>query len=112
VGDTVFGRIVRGEAAAQIVYEDDRALAFRDIAPCAPVHVLVVPRQPIERLSTAAAGDEALLGHLLLVATRVARQQGLRDFRVVINDGPGAGQTVSHLHLHVLGGRPLGWPPG
>jgi histidine triad (HIT) family protein len=112
MGDTVFGRIVRGEAPAEIVYQDDRALAFRDIAPCAPTHILVVPRRPIERLAAAEAGDEALLGHLLLVAARVARQAGLRDFRLVVNDGPGAGQTVDHLHLHVLGGRRLAWPPG
>ena len=112
MSDTVFGRIVRGEAPAEIVYQDDRAVAFRDIAPCAPVHILVIPREPIERLAAAGDGDAALLGHLLRVATRVARQEGLRDFRVVINDGPEAGQTVYHLHLHVLGGRPLDWPPG
>ena len=108
----MFGRIVRGEAPAEIVYEDDRAMAFRDIAPSAPTHILVIPREPIERLAATGDGDAALLGHLLRVAARVARQQGLRDFRVVINDGPGAGQTVAHLHLHVLGGRPFDWPPG
>ena len=112
MADTVFGQIARGEAPAEIVYQDDRALAFRDIAPCAPVHILVIPRQPFERLVGTADGDAPLLGHLLRVATRVARQEGLRDFRVVINDGPGAGQTVFHVHLHVLGGRRLGWPPG
>ena len=83
-----------------------------EISPQAPTHLLVIPRQGIERLSEAEDGDEELLGHLLRVATRVARDAGLSDFRVVVNDGAGAGQTVFHLHLHVLGGRPLRWPPG
>lgn len=112
MSDTIFGRIARGELPARVVYEDDRCLAFHDVAPQAPVHLLVIPRQPIERLSRAGAGDEALLGHLLLVAARVAREAGLADYRLVVNDGAGAGQTVFHLHLHVLGGRPLAWPPG
>jgi histidine triad (HIT) family protein len=112
MSDTVFGRIARGELPARIVYEDDRCLAFHDVDPKAPVHLLVIPRQPIARLSQAETGDEALLGHLLLVAARVAREVGLADYRLVVNDGPGAGQTVFHLHLHVLGGRPLTWPPG
>jgi histidine triad (HIT) family protein len=110
--DTVFGRIARGELPAQLVYEDDRCVAFPDIDPKAPVHLLVIPRQPIERLSHAQPGDEALLGHLLRVAARVAREAGLADYRLVVNDGAGAGQTVFHLHVHVLGGRPLAWPPG
>lgn len=97
---------------ADIVYEDDRALAFRDVNPQAPTHLLVIPRQPIDRLSGAAEDDEALLGHLLLVAKRVAADAGLEDFRLVVNNGPGAGQTVYHLHIHVLGGRPMTWPPG
>jgi len=110
--DTIFGRIARGELPARIVYEDDRCLAFHDIDPKAPVHLLVIPRKPIARLSRAQADDAALLGHLLLVAARVAREAGLADARFVVNDGAGAGQTVFHLHVHVLGGRPLGWPPG
>lgn len=110
--DTIFGRIARGEVPARIVYEDDRCLAFHDIDPKAPVHLLVIPRKPIPRLSRAEAEDEALLGHLLLVAARVAREAGLSDARFVVNDGAGAGQTVFHLHVHVLGGRPLTWPPG
>jgi histidine triad (HIT) family protein len=112
VSDTIFGRIARGELPARIVYEDDRCLAFHDVDPKAPVHLLVIPRQPIARLSQAEAGDEALLGHLLVVAARVAREAGLGDARFVVNDGAGAGQTVFHLHVHVLGGRPFTWPPG
>ncbi len=112
MADTIFGKIAKGEAAAEIVYEDDRALAFRDAAPKAPTHILVIPRKPITRLSEAGDEDEALLGHLLLVARRVAADAGLKDFRLVLNDGAGAGQTVFHLHLHVMGGRRLQWPPG
>lgn len=107
--DTIFGMIERGEAPAEIVYQDDRALAFRDIAPKAPTHILVIPRKPITRLSEAGDEDEALLGHLLLVARRVAADAGLKDFRLVVNDGAGAGQTVFHLHVHVMGGRNLPW---
>lgn len=112
MSDTLFARIARGEVPADVVYEDDRALAFRDIAPQAPTHVLVIPRKPIQRLSEADPDDESLLGHLMTVAARVAEQEGLEDFRVVVNNGAGAGQTVFHLHLHVLGGRSLSWPPG
>jgi len=112
VSDTLFGKIARGELQADVVYEDDRAVAFRDIAPQAPTHVLVIPRKPIARLSESEDADEALLGHLLGVARRVARQEGLADFRLVVNDGAGAGQSVFHLHVHVLGGRPFRWPPG
>jgi histidine triad (HIT) family protein len=110
--DTIFGKIARGEASAKIVYEDDRALAFHDVNPQAPTHLLVIPRRPIERLSAAEDADAPLLGHLLMVANRVAADAGLADFRVVVNNGAGAGQAVFHLHLHVLGGRPLSWPPG
>ncbi len=112
MADTIFGRIARGEAAADLVYEDDQAVAFRDLNPQAPVHILVIPRKPIARLSEAAADDEALLGHLFRVATRVAQDADLSDWRVVVNDGAGAGQSVFHLHVHVIGGRPLSWPPG
>jgi len=110
--DTLFAKIARGEVPADIVYEDDLALAFRDIHPQAPSHLLVIPRKPIERLSRADDDDAELLGHLMGVARKVAAQEGLTDFRLVVNDGAGAGQTVFHLHLHVLGGRPLSWPPG
>ena len=112
MADTIFGRIERGEASAEIVYEDDRALAFRDLNPAAPTHVLVIPRKPLETLAAAGEEDESLLGHLLLVANRVAKDAGLENFRVVINNGAGSGQTVFHLHVHVLGGRGFGWPPG
>ena len=112
MSDTIFGKIARGEVRADFVYQDDRCLAFRDIDPKAPTHLLVIPRKPIARLSEAAPDDEALLGHLLLVAARVAREAGLGEFRLVANDGAGAGQSVFHLHVHVLGGRPFGWPPG
>jgi histidine triad (HIT) family protein len=112
VTDTIFGRIARGEMPADTVYEDDRAVVFRDINPQAPTHLLVIPRRGIARLSDTGEDDEALLGHLMLVAARVARDAGLRDYRLVLNDGAGAGQSVFHLHLHVLGGRPLHWPPG
>ena len=110
--DTIFGKILRGEILCDEVYSDEQCLAFRDVAPQAPVHVLVIPRKPIESLRSCVAEDAALLGHLLLVAARVAKQEGLDDFRTVINSGHGAGQTVFHLHVHVIGGRPLAWPPG
>ena len=110
--DTIFARILRGEIPCDQVFADEHCLAFRDVAPQAPVHVLVIPRQPIPELAQASAEDQALLGHLLLVAARVARQEGLEAFRTVINSGAAAGQTVFHLHVHVIGGRPLAWPPG
>ena len=110
--DTIFGKIARGEAPADLVYEDDHALAFRDLNPQAPTHVLVIPRKPIDRLANAAAEDAELLGHLMLVASRVAAQEGPEDWRLVVNNGAGVGQSVFHLHLHVIGGRPMGWPPG
>ncbi len=112
MADTIFGKIERGEVPAEIVYEDDRALAFRDLNPVAPTHLLVIPRKPLETLTAAGTADESLLGHLLLVAKRVAQDAGLENFRVVINNGAGSGQTVFHLHVHVLGGRGFGWPPG
>ena len=110
--DTIFGKILRGEIPCDEVYSDALCLAFRDVAPQAPTHVLVIPRQPIESLRSAGDSDQALLGHLLLVAARVAKHEGLDDWRTVINSGTGAGQTVFHLHVHVIGGRPLAWPPG
>ncbi|MFN9629873.1 MAG: histidine triad nucleotide-binding protein [Cyanobacteriota bacterium] len=110
--DTIFARILRGEIPCETVFSDERCLAFRDVNPQAPVHVLVIPRKPIPSLAEAEPEDQGLLGHLLLVAAQVARQEGLVGWRTVINSGEEAGQTVFHLHVHVLGGRPMAWPPG
>ncbi|ABB57420.1 histidine triad nucleotide-binding protein [Synechococcus elongatus] len=111
--DTIFGKIIRREIPADIVYEDDLCLAFRDVAPQAPVHILVIPKQPIANLLEATAEHQALLGHLLLTVKAIAAQEGLTEgYRTVINTGPAGGQTVYHLHIHLLGGRSLAWPPG
>ena len=111
--DTVFGKIARGEIPANIVYEDDLAIAFKDVNPQAPTHILVIPKQPIPQLEAATPAERDLLGHLLLTAKTVAQQAGLTNgYRVVINNGADGGQTVAHLHLHILGDRPLLWPPG
>ena len=109
---TIFQKIIDKEIPADIVYEDEEALAFRDIQPQAPTHDLVIPRKPIANVAAMDAGDKELLGHLLWVAGEVARQEGLEDYRLVTNNGEGAGQSVFHLHVHLLGGRALGWPPG
>ncbi|XP_017893522.1 histidine triad nucleotide-binding protein 1 [Ceratina calcarata] len=112
-GDTIFGKILRKEIPCTFIYEDDKCVAFSDINAQAPVHFLVIPRKPIEQLSKAEDEDEALLGHLMIVARKVAKQQGLDNgFRLVINDGKNGAQSVYHLHLHVLGGRQMHWPPG
>ncbi len=111
--ETIFSKIIRKEIPADIVYEDNLAIAFRDINPQAPVHILVIPKQAIAKLSDAESKDHALMGHLLLTAKRVAEQEGLANgYRLVINTGPDGGQTVYHLHLHLLGGRQMHWPPG
>ena len=110
--ETLFSKIISREIPADIVFEDERALAFRDIAPQAPFHVLVIPKEPIAKVADATSGQEALLGHLLRVAGRVAADAGHLDYRLVVNNGAGAGQTVFHLHVHVLAGRDLQWPPG
>jgi histidine triad (HIT) family protein len=114
MGDTIFGKIARGEIPADLVYEDEHALAFRDLAPQAPSHILVIPRKPIQSLAHASDEDAALLGHLMRVCARVAQAEGLAEdgYRVVTNIGEHGGQSVLHLHLHVLGGRSLQWPPG
>ena len=110
---TLFGKIIRREIPANIVYEDDLCLAFRDINPQAPTHVLLVPKKEIGMLSSATAEDQALLGHMMLAAGKVARQLGAGDtFRLVVNNGEQAGQSVFHLHLHILAGRRMRWPPG
>jgi histidine triad (HIT) family protein len=113
MSETIFSKIIRKEIPADIVYEDDLALAFRDVNPQAPVHILVIPKQAIVSIATATAADVELLGHLLLTVQRVATQEGLaKGYRVVINTGDDGGQTVFHLHLHLLGKRQMTWPPG
>ena len=111
---TLFEKIIARQIPADIVHEDDLVIAFRDIRPQAPVHIIVIPKQPIPRIGEAQPGDAAVLGHLLLAAAEVARKAGLGEtgFRLVINNGRDGGETVPHLHCHVLGGRALGWPPG
>lgn len=111
---TLFEKIIAREVPAEIVFEDDLVLAFKDINPQAPVHLLIVPKRSIPRIGEAEPGDHAVLGHLLLKAAEVARGQGLESggYRLVINHGKGAGESVPHLHCHILGGRPMKWPPG
>jgi histidine triad (HIT) family protein len=110
---TLFGKIIRREIPASIVYEDDLCLAFRDINPQAPTHVLLIPKKEIPRLVDATPQDQAVLGHLMLVAGKIARDLGVEDaFRLVVNNGADAGQSVFHLHLHIIAGRKLTWPPG
>jgi histidine triad (HIT) family protein len=110
---TLFEKIIQREIPADIVYEDDQVLAFKDINPAAPTHVLVIPKKPIPRVAEADAEDQSLLGHLLLKATEVAKDLKLENgFRLVINNGPDGGESVPHMHCHILGGRSLQWPPG
>jgi histidine triad (HIT) family protein len=111
---TLFEKIIAREIPAQIVHEDSHCIAFRDISPQAPVHILVVPKKPVPRVAAAEAADEPLLGHLLVTAAEIAKKEGIADsgFRVVVNNGPHGGETVPHLHVHLLGGRPMNWPPG
>lgn len=108
----VFARILRREIPAQLLHEDEHCVAFRDVHPQAPLHFLVIPKRPIARLGDAGPADAQVLGHLLLTAAAVARSLGHPEHRVVINNGAAAGQTVFHLHVHVLAGRQLDWPPG
>ncbi len=114
MSETIFSKIVRKEIPAAILYEDELALAFRDIHPQAPVHFLVIPKEPISSLDAMTQEQCGLLGHLQWVASQVAREQGLSEggYRVVTNIGTDGGQSVAHLHYHVLGGRHLSWPPG
>jgi histidine triad (HIT) family protein len=111
---TLFEKIVAREVPATIVFEDDQVLAFHDIKPQAPAHVLIIPKKPIPRISEAGPADHQVLGHLLLKAAEVAGKLGLSTsgYRLVINNGPDAGEAVPHLHLHILGGRRMNWPPG
>lgn len=112
MSETIFAKIINREIPADIIHEDDQCLAFRDVNPQAPTHFLVIPKKPIAKLSDSGSDDQPLLGHLLLVASQVAKAEGLEDFRLNINNGAGASQTVFHLHIHVLGGRSFSWPPG
>jgi len=113
VADTIFTKIINRQIPADIVYEDEQCLAFKDINPQAPVHLLLIPKQPLDMLSNARPGDQAMLGHLLLAAGKIARQLKVDGaFRVVINNGEEGGQAVFHLHMHLLAGRPFRWPPG
>jgi histidine triad (HIT) family protein len=111
---TLFEKIIDREIPAQIVYEDDLVLAFRDIKPAAPVHLLIIPKKPIPRIAQARPEDHQVLGHLLLKAAEIAAQLGVNQtgYRLVINNGAAAGESVPHLHCHILGGRPMAWPPG
>ncbi len=110
---TLFEKIAAREIPATIVHEDEHCMAIKDISPQAPVHILVFPKKRISRVGQASEADAPLLGHLLLSAANIAREQKLGDgFRLVINNGPHGGETVPHLHVHLLGGRQLGWPPG
>jgi histidine triad (HIT) family protein len=111
---TVFEKIIARQIPARLVYEDEQVLAFHDIHPQAPTHLLVIPRKPISRVAEAKLEDQALLGHLLLKAAEVAAAAGLKEggYRLVINSGPDGGESVPHLHCHILGGRRMGWPPG
>lgn len=114
MADTIFDKIIRREIPADIVYEDDEILAFRDIAPAAPVHVLFIPKKAIATLNDASAADAAPIGKLVLAAARWAKSQGFAEkgYRVVMNCNPEGGQTVFHIHLHLLAGRQMHWPPG
>ena len=113
MSETIFQKIIDKELAADIVYEDDSCLAFKDINPVAPIHILVIPKKRIEKISDSNTEDKELLGHLFLVAGNIARELGIEDaFRLVVNNGAGAQQTVFHLHIHLIAGREFNWPPG
>ncbi|MCK5432840.1 MAG: histidine triad nucleotide-binding protein [Gammaproteobacteria bacterium] len=113
MSDTLFSKIIQREIPADIVYEDEQCLAFHDINPQAPVHILVIPKKPLTMVSDAADGDQTLLGHLLMTASKIAKQEGYGEaFRLVVNNGKDAGQEVFHLHVHILAGRSFAWPPG
>lgn len=113
MAETLFEKIINREIPAEIIYEDDLSIVIKDIQPQAPTHLLIIPKKVIPKLSDASNNDELILGHLMLVAGKVANQLDLNDtFRIVINNGAKAGQSVFHLHLHLLSGRSLNWPPG
>ena len=112
--ETVFTQIIEKKKPAEIIYEDDEVVAFKDINPQAPVHVLIVPRKPIPKLTAADESDKAILGKMVMVARKIAKDFGLDEdgFRLLMNEGKNGGQTIYHLHFHLLGGRRLMWPPG
>ncbi len=111
--ETIFDKIISKEIPAEIVYEDDQCLAFKDVNPQAPVHILIIPKKSIAKIADADVQDQNILGYLMLKAGEIADELGVKDaFRLVINNGEGAGQTVFHLHIHLLAGRALAWPPG
>ena len=113
MSETIFQKIIDKELAADIVYEDDSCLAFKDINPVAPIHILVIPKKRIEKISDSNTEDRELLGHLFLVAGNIARDLCIEEaFRLVVNNGAGAQQTVFHLHIHLIAGREFNWPPG
>ena len=112
MSDNIFLKIVNKELPGDIVYEDDIAIAFNDISPQAPTHILIIPKKEITKLTDSTSNDTELLGHLLFVAKKITDDLKIENYRVVINNGSEAGQTVFHLHLHVLAGRTFGWPPG
>lgn len=113
MSETIFSKIINREMAADIVYEDDHCLAFRDIHPQAPMHILLIPKKPIVKLADAQVEDAALLGHMMIVAGNIAGDEGYGEaFRLVTNNGEEVGQSVFHLHFHILGGRAFSWPPG
>lgn len=109
---TIFQQIIDKKIPSDILFEDDQVMAFRDIQPQAPVHFLVIPKKAIVQVDQMQEEDEQLLGHMVMVATKLAKQEELADYRLVMNNGSGAGQSVFHIHLHVLGGRGFQWPPG
>ena len=110
--NNIFLKIINKEIPADIIYEDDISIAFNDISPQAPTHILVIPKKEIQKISEADENDKELLGHLLLVAKKITDENNIKDFRLVVNNGAEAGQTVFHLHIHILAGRTFGWPPG
>jgi histidine triad (HIT) family protein len=114
MSQTIFEKIIAGDVPARIIYEDDLVVAFHDVDPKAPTHILIVPKKPISRIAEAAPEDHQVLGHLLLKAAEVAAQVGLKEsgYRLVINNGSDGGESVPHLHCHILGGRKMTWPPG
>ena len=109
---TIFSKIINGEITCDEVFQDEHCLAFKDIQPQAPTHILVIPKKPIISLKEIEEADKKLLGHLLFICSQIAKKEGMTDWRTVINTGEKAGQTVFHLHIHIIGGRTLNWPPG